>query len=138
MSRRVAREIAFKTLFQYDIGHNETEPTISELIEENGLEGASVEFARQLVAGTLKNLAVIDETLTKYLQKWELGRLAAADRNVLRLAVFELLYREDIPAAVTINEALDLSKVFHSEEAAKFLNGVLDKLAREQQGGEVD
>ncbi|MCW3490270.1 transcription antitermination factor NusB [Dethiobacter alkaliphilus] len=138
MSRRLAREIAFKTLFQYDIGKNEVEPTISQLIEENGLEGAGVEFSRQLVLGTLKNLDAIDQALAGYLQKWELGRLAAVDRNVLRLAAFEILYREDIPAAVTINEALELSKAFHSEEAAKFLNGVLDKLARHQEGKEVE
>lgn len=137
MSRRVAREIAFKTLFQYDIGKNETEPTISQLIEENGLEGADVLFARDLVKGTLQNLDKIDGVLMTYLQKWELNRLAAADRNVLRLAAYELMYREDIPAAVSINEALDLSKAYHDEEAAKFLNGVLDKLAQDRQGDEV-
>jgi N utilization substance protein B len=137
MSRRVAREIAFKTLFQYDIGKNESEPALTELLDENGLSPESGAFARQLVEGVLTNVAVIDETLAKYLQKWELGRLAAVDRSVLRLAAFELLFRDDIPAAVTINEALELTKAFNSEESAKFLNGVLDRLAREKEDSEV-
>jgi N utilization substance protein B len=90
------------------------------------------------VDGTLQNQEAIDIVLARYLVNWELSRLAAVDRNVLRLAAYEILYREDIPNAVAINEALEISKIFHSEEAAKFLNGVLDKLARNlEDDGEV-
>lgn len=138
MSRRLAREIAFKILFQHDVGKNETEPVFSELIEENGLHQDYVPFAKELAEGTLANMQVIDELLVKYLLNWEFDRLAAVDRNVLRLAAYELLYRDDIPTAVTINEALELSKAYNSEESAKFLNGVLDKLAREKKGSEVE
>ena len=138
MSRRLAREIAFKILFQHDVGKNETEPVFSELVEENGLHQDYVPFAKELAEGALANMQVIDELLNKYLMNWEFDRLAAVDRNVLRLAAYELLYRDDIPTAVTINEALELSKAYNSEESAKFLNGVLDKLAREKKGSEVE
>lgn len=138
MSRHLAREIAFKTLFQLDFGKNEVEPAFSRLLEENGLSGDNAVFARTLVDGTLQNQDSIDNMLARYLVNWELSRLAVVDRNVLRLAAYEILYREDIPNAVAINEALEISKIFHSEEAAKFLNGVLDKLARDlEDNGEV-
>jgi N utilization substance protein B len=138
MSRHLAREIAFKTLFQLDFGNNDVEPAFSRLLEENGLSGDHAVFARTLVDGTLQNQEAIDIVLARYLVNWELSRLAAVDRNVLRLAAYEILYREDIPNAVAINEALEISKIFHSEEAAKFLNGVLDKLARNlEDDGEV-
>lgn len=136
MSRRLAREIVFKTLFQYDIGKNDLEPALSELLAESGLGDEYVRFARELAQGAVEHLETIDRELAKHLVNWEMGRLAAVDRSVLRLAAFELLFRSDIPAAVTINEALELSKVFNSEESAKFLNGVLDKLARRPQDSE--
>ncbi len=135
MSRHLARETAFKTLFQLDFNNNEVEPTLSSLLEESGLNGEHAAFARSLVDGTIKNRESIDMLLTPYLVNWELSRLAVVDRNVLRLATYEILYREDVPNVVAINEALEISKIFHSEEAAKFLNGVLDKLARDHGSG---
>ena len=132
MSRRLAREIAFKTLFQYDVGHNEEEPALSSLLDESGLNNDYAAFARELVSGTIAHQAEIDQSISPYLQHWEMDRLAAVDRSILRLATYELLFRDDIPTAVSINEALDLSKAFNSDEAAKFLNGVLDKLAHDR------
>lgn len=138
MSRRLAREVAFKSLFQHDIGKNNLEPAVTELLAESGLSGDHARFARELAEGTVTHLEAIDHELAKYLVNWELGRLAAVDRSVLRLAAHEILFCDDIPTAVTINEALELSKAFNSEESAKFLNGVLDKLARGQQDSEVE
>ncbi|MBS3887152.1 MAG: transcription antitermination factor NusB [Dethiobacter sp.] len=138
MSRRLAREIAFKVLFQEDVGKNGLEPVFTELLTESGLGRDHALFARQLAEGTLLHLAEIDNQLAKYLVNWEFGRLAAVDRSVLRLATYELLYCADIPAAVAINEALELSKLFNSDESAKFLNGVLDKLARDQAGSKEE
>jgi N utilization substance protein B len=138
MSRRLAREIAFKTLFQQDIGKNELEPAMTELLAESGLGADHARFARQLASGVLEHEAALDEILSQHLVNWEMSRLAAVDRNVLRLAAYELLYCDDIPVAVSINEALELSKAFNTDESAKFLNGVLDKLAREHKGEEVE
>jgi len=89
------------------------------------------EFAEELVKGTLEKLEDIDALIEKLAENWILGRMAAVDRNILRLAAFEILYRRDIPSAVTINEALEIAKKYSSSESAPFLNGVLDRLAKE-------
>jgi len=136
MNRHLAREVAFKTLFQLDIGQNEVEPTLSDLLAESGLSGEYALFARELIEGTVANLAVIDQLLSQYLVNWQFARLAAVDRNVLRMAAYEIMYREDIPDVVAINEALEISKTYNSEEAVGFLNGVLDRLSREKLGEE--
>lgn len=136
MNRHLAREVAFKTLFQLDIGQNEVEPTLSDLLAESGLSGKFALFARELIEGTVANLAVIDQLLSQYLVNWQFARLAAVDRNVLRMAAYEIMYREDIPDVVAINEALEISKTYNSEEAVGFLNGVLDRLSREKLGEE--
>ena len=89
------------------------------------------EFAEELVKGTLEKLEDIDALIEKLAENWILGRMAAVDRNILRFAAFEILYRRDIPSAVTINEALEIAKKYSSSESAPFLNGVLDRLAKE-------
>jgi N utilization substance protein B len=134
MSRHQAREVAFKALFQLDMGKNELEPALTDLLAESGLSDEYAYFARELAEGTVANLEVIDRTLSQYLVNWEFARLAAVNRSVLRLAAYEILYREDIPDVVAINEALELSKTFNSEESVAFLNGLLDRLSKEKQG----
>lgn len=89
------------------------------------------EFAEELVKGTLEKLEDIDALIEQLAENWILGRMAAVDRNILRFAAFEILYRRDIPSAVTINEALEIAKKYSSSESAPFLNGVLDRLAKE-------
>lgn len=89
------------------------------------------EFAEELVKGSLEKLEDIDALIEKLAENWILERMAAVDRNILRLAAFEILYRKDIPSAVTINEALEIAKKYSSSESAPFLNGVLDRLAKE-------
>ena len=138
MSRRLAREIAFKTLFQRDIGNNDVEPALSELIEENGLSGDSARFARELTEGTVANQPAIYSELSRHLVGWTMSRLSGVDRSILRLAAYELLYCDDIPGAVTINEALEMTKMFQSEESSKFINGILDKISRGNERAEVE
>ena len=94
------------------------------------------EFAEELVKGTLEKLEDIDALIEKLAENWILGRMAAVDRNILRFAAFEILYRRDIPSAVTINEALEIAKKYSSSESAPFLNGVLDRLAKEAKEAE--
>ena len=89
------------------------------------------EFAVELVKGTLNNLEKIDAMIETVTENWLLKRMAAVDRNILRFAAYEILFRKDIPSAVTINEALEIAKKYSTTEAPAFLNGVLDRLARE-------
>jgi N utilization substance protein B len=132
MKRRQAREYALQILFQIDftekkLGRRELDEFWSDKKENKEIRA----FAEELVKGTLEKLEDIDALIEKLAENWILGRMAAVDRNILRLAAFEILYRKDIPSAVTINEALEIAKKYSSSESAPFLNGVLDRLAKE-------
>jgi N utilization substance protein B len=132
MKRRQAREYALQILFQIDftekmVGRRELDEFWSDKKENREIR----KFAEELVKGTLEKLEDIDALIEKLAENWILGRMAAVDRNILRLAAFEILYRKDIPSAVTINEALEIAKKYSSSESAPFLNGVLDRLAKE-------
>lgn len=85
-------------------------------------------FAEPLIRGTLEHREQIDAILQKYLRNWDLHRVAAVDRNVMRLAIYEMLHRDDIPPVVSINEAVDIAKKFSTQDSGKFVNGVLDKI----------
>jgi len=88
-------------------------------------------FAEPLIRGTLEHSAEADEIIKKHAVNWDLHRIAAVDRNILRLAIFEMLHREDIPPVVTINEAVDIAKKFSTQDSGKFVNGILDKVKSE-------
>ncbi len=128
MSRRLAREVVFRALFRVDIGKCRPELALKHSLEGYNFSSAEEQFIRDLVTGTVDNNPELDNLIRKHLVKWELERLSAVDRNLLRLALFEILYRPDIPHAVSINEALDLAKKYGSTaEAVGFINSVLDR-----------
>jgi N utilization substance protein B len=85
-------------------------------------------FAEELVRGVIEKRAAIDEKIAKYTENWDLPRIAAVDRNILRLAMYEMLFRDDIPPVVSINEAVDIAKKFSTRESGAFVNGILDRL----------
>jgi len=89
------------------------------------------EFTGELVEGVLDNIEKIDSTISAYAENWTLKRMAVVDKNILRLAAYELLFRNDIPPKVTINEAVDIAKKFGDENSGKFVNGILDKIGKE-------
>jgi N utilization substance protein B len=132
MKRRKAREYALQLLFQIDFTKRELERKDLEEFWSDKKESRDIkEFTEKLVKGTLESLDEIDSIIEKATENWFLKRMAAVDRNILRFAAYEILHRKDIPYAVTINEALEIAKKYSSAEAASFLNGVLDKLAKE-------
>ena len=132
MSRRLAREAAFIALFQVDIGKCRVQQAMRRSLEDYRLDAEEILFVEELVNNTVKNREQLDEIIKKHLVKWELERLSATDRNLLRLALYEILYRPDIPPAVSINEALELAKKYGSTgEAVGFVNGVLDRAVGE-------
>lgn len=130
MSRRLARETALQVLFQRDVAGEEIEipAVIRQWAKEFAVPETSVPFAQELVEGTLSHLEEIDATLATFSQGWALSRMGTVDRNLLRLASYEILYREDIPGRVTINEALEIAKRYAGEESSKFINGILDRV----------
>lgn len=137
MSRRLAREVAFRALFQVDVGKCNPRLALQYSMEGFSLTPDEERFVRELVEGTLENRPVVDRIISRNLVKWELHRLPAVDRNLLRLALFEILNRPDIPKAVSINEALELAKKYGSTgEAVAFINGLLDRVVGEALGRE--
>ncbi|WP_017380066.1 transcription antitermination factor NusB [Paenisporosarcina sp. TG-14] len=126
MKRREAREKVLQTLFQLE----NTELTIEEAMS-HVLDGQNDSFYEKLVRGTTEHLTQIDESLKEKLENWSLDRLPKIERTILRLAVFELLFMQDAPSKVVINEAIELSKTFGDDKSSKFVNGVLSKYAVE-------
>ena len=88
-------------------------------------------FAVPLIKGVLQHREAIDEHIKKHCKNWDFNRIAVVDRNIMRLAIFEMLHREDIPPVVSINEAVDIAKKFSTEDSGKFVNGILDKVRGE-------
>jgi N utilization substance protein B len=151
--RREARERAIQFLFQYDLNPPEkledaldhfwnTQRTAA-IAEDKGdaTWGQKVElpvpteedeavrlFAEPLIRGALEHRDEADRCIKKFAQNWDLHRIAAVDRNILRLAIYEMLHREDIPPVVSINEAVDIAKKFSTHDSGKFVNGILDKV----------
>ena len=132
MKRKQVREEAFKTLFMIDLGGNEPGKAIFYTLENNLLSAGDRLFFKSLVLGTMQEITGIDSLLSRYLVKWEIGRLAATIRSILRMAVYEMLYAGEVPVIVAINEAIELAKRYQDEEAARFVNGILDKIRQEQ------
>jgi len=132
LSRRLAREVAFTALFQVDVGRCRTKNALMRSMEGYNFNSEEEQFITDLLTNTVEHQDYLDEIIKKYLVKWELERLSAVDRNLLRLALYEILYRADIPHAVSINEALELAKKYGSTgEAVGFINGVLDRAVGE-------
>jgi N utilization substance protein B len=124
MKRRTAREKALQALFQIDVSN--TEPSLA---IEHVLEGEpSDDYLNQLVFGVVEQKAEIDPLIIENLEKWSLDRLATVDRNLLRMAAFELKYSEDIPDNVILDEAIEIAKIYGDDQSSKFINGVLSNI----------
>jgi N utilization substance protein B len=154
--RREARERAVQFLFQHDLNPpDDLEAALGQfwdsqraaaIADEKAIanwgqpvelppattEEAAVRlFADPLIRGVLEHRSEADEIIKKHAKNWELHRIAAVDRNILRLAIFEMLHRDDIPPVVSINEAVDIAKKFSTQDSGKFVNGILDKIKGE-------
>lgn len=130
MSRRLARETALQVLFQRDLTQESLDipATVQRWAGEFAVPESSTAFAQELVDGTLAHQEEIDQKIASLSQGWPMTRMANVDRNVLRLATYEILFRPDIPGRVSLNEAIELAKRFGGEESAKFVNGILDRI----------
>lgn len=129
-SRRASRRLAFQLLYQNDISGCDIEETLAQVkrwpLEKLDKEG--LEYVQDVVRGTFSHREEIDAILTPVFEHWRLKRVGVSERNILRLAVYELLYRPDVPARVSINEAVNLAKRFADIKSWSFVNGVLDNV----------
>ncbi len=123
--RRQARILALQALFEVDSVAHDAEETLDRLLAEASLLEEGVTFARELMSGVLTNRDKIDKMIQAHAPVWPVAQLAAIDRNILRLAIFEILLNNRVPVKVAINEAVELAKTFGSENSPKFINGVL-------------
>lgn len=141
MKRRLAREFAIQSLYHMEMNEVEAEEAVSMLLSEvagenegevklSDAEGDKA-FVLELVNGTWSRKDAIDGLLSDYLKGWQISRLSKVDRQVLRLAAYEMIFREDVPGKVAVNEAIELAKHFGTEESGKFVNGVLGKMIQD-------
>lgn len=126
-TRRQARARALQILFQHDI-HGKAGLKLEEFWKEYSTTDEAKAFAEQLVKGVLDHKKDLDALLGKYATNWTVGRMPIVDRNILRAGLYELLWMDDVPAKVTMDEAIELAKSFGDDEASKFVNGILDKV----------
>ncbi len=127
-SRRRGRELALKLLYGFDLLPRDVDRTLNEFWDLTRYSEEVQDFAEKLVRGTLTHKAEIDAFISKNTINWSIDRMAVVDRNILRYAVYELLYEDVIPPKVTINEALDISKKYSTPKSSAFINGILDHI----------
>lgn len=150
MSRRLAREVVLQSLFQIDFNECEADSALNSALAEHDefacldevQDGEEVstkavscmkakDYAEKVLNGVLENIQTIDDKLSQYAVDWTVERMPATDRNILRMAVYEMLFAEEkIVPGVAINEAVEIAKLYGSEEAPRFINGVLGKMVR--------
>jgi N utilization substance protein B len=127
--RHLGRELALKALYLMDIRGGVSNDDLALFFEEFPADDRARKFAVTLVQGVREEQGSLDECLSGALEHWSIGRLSRVDHNILRLAVYELLRMDDIPARVTIDEAIELAKTYGDQESGRFVNGVLDHVA---------
>lgn len=144
--RTRAREFALQILYQLDIAHaaidevcedfwlERGDPVLSsperKALDEDKRDADVREYAERLVRGTVANVKELDKIIERFAENWEIGRMAYVDRNILRLSAYEMIHLDEIPVKVAINEAVELAKRYGESDSSKFVNGILDRIAK--------
>ena len=130
-TRRKAREVALQALYQDELLQHGERFSFEQFCSHFQVNKKAIPYARTLLVGIHENEKEIDQHISKYAENWRLERMSVIDRNILRLAVFELIYQNDIPASVAINEAVEIAKRYSTDDSGPFINGILDAMAKE-------
>ena len=125
-SRTKSRELALQMLFQWEVGDHPPSYVLKTFMSGRKLAPDVDSFARSLFEGTVREVSTLDSTIAGHASNWRMERMAAIDRNILRMALYEMLHNPETPGTVVINEALELARRFASEDSVEFVNGVLD------------
>jgi N utilization substance protein B len=136
MGRRLARELALKVLYRYVEGDNDLPLVIENVLEAKKYQSADKVFARNLVEKTLANLKAIDERIIKVIHNWEYDRISVVDKIILRMGTCEMVYFDDIPPQISINEAIEIGKKYGGNDTGRFINGVLDAIRKNYEGSD--
>ena len=128
-ARRRARAIALQVLYEIDSVSHDVEEVLTRHLAEGGLSEENADFIRELVSGVIQNKEKIDQHIKEFAPAWPIEQIPVVDRNILRLAIFEILFDNKVPVKVAINEAVELAKTFGSDNSSKFVNGVLGSIS---------
>ena len=131
-TRRKSRELALQVLYQQEMAGPDNILDFDEFCTHFQVYKKSIPYARDLLAGIRDKGEIIDQRIRKYAQNWRLERMSVIDRNILRIAVYEVYYHDDVPISVAINEAVEIAKSFSTDDSGSFINGILDAMAREE------
>ena len=134
MGRKDARDGAFKMLYQLDINNNERNKALKDYFDEYNYTKADQAYITEVVNGVFENTEKIDKLISEAVKSWTLNRISLVDKAILRLAVYEMYYREDIPDSISIYEAVELAKLYDSPKAGGFVNGLLRGVLRKKEG----
>ena len=129
--RRISRELALQVLFQIDLVNANMEESFKYIFDNHKYPEEVKEFTLLIVKGVVSRLSEIDKAIKAYTDNWSLERITNIDRNILRMAIYEILYLKDIPKSVSINEAIELAKKFGTKSSFSFVNGVLGKIDKD-------
>jgi len=129
--RRLSREFALQVLFPIDLVNANMEESLKYIFDNNKFPEEVKEFTLLIVKGVISHLTEIDKAIKEYTDNWSLERITNIDRNILRMAIYEILYLKDIPKSVSINEAVELAKKFGTKSSFSFVNGVLGKINKD-------
>jgi len=129
--RRDARVLALTFMYQYDLGvYDKLEDIMHFTLFMDEYEVDVVNYASKLAVGVVGDLGHIDNIVTEAADNWTINRMATIDRNILRISIYEMMYEDDVPKNVTINEAVEMAKTFSTEKSGEFVNGILDKISK--------
>ena len=137
-SRRRGRELALRALYEMDIMRVNPDKVIADAVEQNELHFEQRAYAERVVRGYHKHSGLIDDFLADRIKEYDFSRIAAIDRNILRIATYELFYEPAIPPAVTLNEAIEIAKKYSTAESGKFVNGVLGRVLADSEKAHWD
>jgi N utilization substance protein B len=133
--RRKSRELALQALYQEELAGRAVSLDFVEFCAHFQANKKTIPYARQLLNGVHEQKEAIDKMISRHAENWRLERMSVIDRNILRLAVFELLYQGDVPASVAINEAVEISRRYSTDDSGSFINGILDTITRDYDPG---
>lgn len=135
--RRKARQIALEALYEIDCANHSPGLVLDRRVAEAGFNGSTAGFLHGLVQGVLANVEMLDKIIHEHAPEWPVDQMAIVDRNILRMAIYEIVIDESTPVKVAINEAVELAKIYGSDSAPRFVNGVLGTLAAQSSGLDV-
>ena len=137
-TRRKSRELALQALFQGELAGQNGLLDFEEFCAHFQVNKKAIPYAKKLLDGVQEKADMVNQLISKYAENWRLERMSLIDRNILRLAVYEVHYQDDVPISVAINEAVEIAKRYSTDDSGPFINGILDALAKEETSGAED